>query len=58
MIGGSGGLRVSVDSTAPWKLRTETLDENLPGGRKPTRLALAVDSPVTSARVTLTVRPD
>lgn len=55
---GDSALRVQVDSSAPWKLRPETIEENLPGGKKPTRLGLTLDAPVTSARVTVTVRPE
>jgi hypothetical protein len=56
--GGDSALRVQVESTAPWTLRRETLEEDLPGGRKPTRLGLALADPVTAARVTVTIRPE
>jgi hypothetical protein len=55
---GATALRVLVDSSSPWKLRAETIDENLPGGKKPTRLGLALDSQVTTARVSITVRQE
>ncbi|HLP26418.1 MAG TPA: heparinase II/III family protein, partial [Acidobacteriota bacterium] len=55
---GVSALRVQVESSAPWKLRPETIDENLPGGKKPTRLGLALDAPVTTARMSITVRPE
>ncbi len=55
---GDAALRVQIESSAPWKLRPETIDENLPGGKKPTRLGLTLTEPVTAARVTVTVRPE
>lgn len=59
VVGTDGSaVRVSVESTAPWTLRPEVLDENLPGGRKPTRLGLTLTDPVSTARLTVTVRPE
>lgn len=55
---GAAALRVLVESTAPWQLRAETLTEDLPGGRKPTRLGLALTEPVTRATLTVTIRPN
>jgi hypothetical protein len=54
---GETALRVQIEASAPWRLRPETIEENLPGGRKPTRLGLTFDAPVTRARLTVTVRP-
>jgi hypothetical protein len=55
---GDSALRVEVESSAPWKLRPEVIEENLPGGKKPTRLGFALEQPVTRATLTFTVRPD
>lgn len=54
---GDAALRVTVESDVPWTLRSEVIDEQLPGNRKPTRLGLALDRPVTSARLTLRISP-
>jgi hypothetical protein len=55
---GDHALRVQVAASAPWKLRPETLEENLPHKKKPTRLGLALEQPVTRATLTVTIRPE
>lgn len=55
---GETALRVQVTATAPWQLRPETLEENLPGNQRPVRLGLALQAPVLSATLTTTITPD
>jgi hypothetical protein len=55
---GATALRVQIESTTPWTLRPELIEERLPGDRKPTRLGLALAEPVRTARVTVTIRPE
>jgi hypothetical protein len=51
-------LRVEVTASADWTLREEAINEDLPNKRKPTRLGLALNAPVTTATITVTVRPE
>lgn len=55
---GAATVHVEIDADQPWVLRPEVLEEDLPGGRKPTRLGLAAKGAVTTARFTITIRPD
>jgi hypothetical protein len=55
---GETALRVQIEASAPWAFRAETIDENLPGKLKPTRLGFALRAPTLSARVSVTIRPD
>jgi hypothetical protein len=55
---GATALRVQIESTTPWTLRPELIEERLPGDRKPTRLGLALAEPVRTARVTVIVCPE
>lgn len=50
-------LRVQVAATAPWRLRSETIEENLPNKMKPVRLGLAFEQPITRATLSVTIRP-
>jgi len=50
-------LRVQVNASAPWKLRSETIEENLPNKMKPARLGLAFEQPITRATLSVTIRP-
>ncbi len=47
---------VAVDG-ADWALRPETLREELPGGRLPTRLGIVLQSPVRRASIRVTITP-
>jgi hypothetical protein len=52
-------VKVRIDTGgAPIRLRWEKLDENVPAGRKPMRLGIALAEPVKAASVTLTIAPD
>jgi hypothetical protein len=53
---GTGAVRVTVDTGGrAWKLKTETIEEEV--SRRPTRLGLALEKPVTEARVQVTIVP-
>jgi len=55
---GAAAVRVEVKAAGgAWKLRSEVLQEDLPGKRQPTRLGLALDVPVRTATVTLIITP-
>jgi hypothetical protein len=41
----------------PFNVRAEELNEDLPDKKKPTRLGIALKSPVKDAIVTLTITP-
>jgi hypothetical protein len=51
-------LRVDIDSSAEFKIQPETIEEDLSGGRLPTRLGINLTQPVSHAVVTLTIKPD
>lgn len=58
MIGDDeAGVRVEVVASGEWELKPETLNEDLPQGRKPVRLGLRLTAPVERARIITTVRP-
>ncbi|AOS44337.1 Heparinase II/III-like protein [Lacunisphaera limnophila] len=56
---GDSAVRVEVNvEGGSWKLRSELLQEDLPGKRQPTRLGLALDAPVLRATITVRIQPD
>ncbi|NUQ62747.1 MAG: heparinase II/III family protein [Pirellulales bacterium] len=60
LLVGEGKDKVGVEITASgakFKLTAEKIQEDLPGGRIPTRLGIDLSEPVREAAVTLTIRP-
>ena len=56
---GTSAVRVEVKvEGGTWKLRSEVLQEDLPGKRQPTRLGLALETPVRTATVTVRITPN
>jgi hypothetical protein len=54
-----GSVRVKIDTgREPFEITAEQLNEDVHTPAKPTRLAIALKSPVKSAVVTLTITPD
>jgi hypothetical protein len=51
-------LRVDINSSAEFKIQPETIEEDLSARRLPTRLGINLTQPVSSAVVTLTIKPD
>jgi hypothetical protein len=51
-------LRVDITSNAEFKIQSETIEEDLSGGRLPTRLGISLTQPVSHAVVTVTIKPD
>jgi hypothetical protein len=43
---------------APFKIKAETLNEDVPASRKPLRLGIALTTPIQTASVTLTITPE
>ncbi len=55
---GRGAVRVHVDTGgSEFEIEPEKIDEDLPGGRVPTRLGINLTEPVRVATVTLTIAP-
>jgi len=56
---GAGAVKVSiaVTGTRPFRLGSESIQEDLPEGRIPTRLGIELSEPVTKAAITLTITP-
>jgi hypothetical protein len=54
---GPAGLTIRVTSDSEWEVSPESLREQLPAGRIPTRLGLNLKTPVTTARISVTVTP-
>jgi hypothetical protein len=51
--------RVRIDTGgAPFKIKAETLNEDVPTSRKPLRLGIALTTPIQTASVTLTITPE
>jgi len=51
-------VKVTIDARGrAYRLRSETIEENLPRKLKPVRIAIALDKPVTNALITMTIRP-
>jgi len=56
---GASALKVDVKvEGGSWKLRPELLQEDLPAGRIPTRLGLAMDTAIRTATVTVRIAPN
>jgi len=56
---GADAVRVKIDTGGrPFKITEETLDEDVRTPRKPVRLGIALDAPVSEATVTLTTTPE
>jgi hypothetical protein len=55
---GKEGVRVRIDTGGrEFQLRSETLNEDVPTGRKPVRIGIVLVEPVAEATVTLTIEP-
>ena len=55
---GRGAVRVELATGgAKLKIDADKIEEDLPGGRIPTRLGISLTEPVTAATVTLTITP-
>jgi len=56
---GAGAVKVSiaVTGTRPFRLGSESIQEDLPEGRIPTRWAVELAEPVTSATIRMTITP-
>jgi hypothetical protein len=55
---GENAVRVTIDTQGrAFHLKQETIDENVPTGRQPVRLGIALDSKIASAIVTLRISP-
>ncbi|RMF88729.1 MAG: hypothetical protein D6741_18725 [Planctomycetota bacterium] len=60
LIIGQGNQAVSVQidtNGTPYSIAAETIEEDIHYRKKPTRVGIALESPVKSASVTLTIRP-
>jgi hypothetical protein len=60
LVVGEGAVAVAVDVATDGpeiRLETDKIEEDLPGGRIPTRLGLNFAEPVTKATVTLKISP-
>jgi hypothetical protein len=56
---GADSVRVKIDAGGqPFTLSAETLNEDVRTPRKPVRLGIALNSPVSEATVTLTITPE
>lgn len=54
-----GAVRVKIDTGGvPFAVSSEPLNENLPGGRKPVRIAISLTSPVRDAAVAFEITPE
>jgi hypothetical protein len=54
-----GAVRVRIETGGiPFGLRWEKLDEDVPTPKKPMRLGIALDRPIKTATVTLTIQPE
>lgn len=55
---GEGTVEVLVEcKESPLALRAEEIDEDMPGGKKPTRLGIVLTEPVEGASVRMTIHP-
>jgi hypothetical protein len=55
---GKTAVDVRIDAAGePFGVKAETIKEDLPGGRLPTRLGIDLDRPVREATVRVTIRP-
>ena len=56
---GADAVRVKIETgDRAFKLTEETLDEDVRTSRKPVRLGIALDAPVSQATVLLTITPE
>jgi hypothetical protein len=55
----NGSVRVRIDTGGqPFEVQSEILDEDVPTKKKPLRLGIALKSPLESAQVSFTFRPE